>query len=295
MELWIPITLAAAAVQTIRFMLQKTLRATHLSTSGATFARFGFGAPLAVMVCAWVLWVYGVPEVQMGFLAFALVGGVAQIIATMATVALFQRRNFAVGLTFAKLEVILTAGLGAVILGDFVGPWALAAMALGVVGVLALSEVDKGGAIRVFSPSTGLGLTAALLFGVSSICYRGASFEVVSDLAIVRSSITLAFVTSAQALGMALAMRWREPGQLRLVFQNWRVAGLVGLTSMLGSLGWFTAFTLQNAAYVKAVAQIELVFGALASLLWFREGLSRRELFGLLLVGASVIAVILVP
>ena len=30
-----------------------------------------------------------------------------------------------------------------------------------------------------------------------------------------------------------------------------RVSGLVGLTSMLGSLGWFTAFTLQTAALVK--------------------------------------------
>jgi hypothetical protein len=34
---------------------------------------------------------------------------------------------------------------------------------------------------------------------------------------------------------------------------------------MLASAGWFSAMTLQNAAYVKAVGQIELVFAFLAS------------------------------
>ena len=38
-ELWIPITLAAALSQSLRLMLQKQLKITHLSTAGATFAR----------------------------------------------------------------------------------------------------------------------------------------------------------------------------------------------------------------------------------------------------------------
>ncbi|MFT5631570.1 MAG: hypothetical protein ACI9HB_002751, partial [Gammaproteobacteria bacterium] len=40
MELWIPITLGAALAQTLRFMLQKQLKTTQLSTAGTTFARF---------------------------------------------------------------------------------------------------------------------------------------------------------------------------------------------------------------------------------------------------------------
>ena len=31
------------------------------------------------------------------------------------------------------------------------------------------------------------------------------------------------------------------------------MTGLVGLTGMLGSVGWFTAMTIQNAAYVRAL------------------------------------------
>ena len=46
---WIAVTLAAAAVQTLRFVLQKRLKRLGLSTGGATFARFLFASPLALM------------------------------------------------------------------------------------------------------------------------------------------------------------------------------------------------------------------------------------------------------
>ena len=38
MELWIVVTIAAAFFQTVRFMLQKLLSASALSSAGATFA-----------------------------------------------------------------------------------------------------------------------------------------------------------------------------------------------------------------------------------------------------------------
>ena len=49
MELWIPVTLAAAFSQNLRNALQKTLKG-RLSTWGATASRFVFAAPLAVRV-----------------------------------------------------------------------------------------------------------------------------------------------------------------------------------------------------------------------------------------------------
>ena len=45
MELWIPVTLAAAFSQNLRNALQKTLKG-RLSTWGATASRFVFAAPL---------------------------------------------------------------------------------------------------------------------------------------------------------------------------------------------------------------------------------------------------------
>jgi hypothetical protein len=99
MEFWIPITIAAAFSQNLRFMLQKHLKATGLSTGGATFARFLFAAPLAAGLLAALIWANGwdAPAVNGRFFAFAIMGGISQIVATMLVVALFSQRNFAVG------------------------------------------------------------------------------------------------------------------------------------------------------------------------------------------------------
>ena len=48
MEAWIVITIAAAFIQNIRSSLQKHLKGA-MGTTGATFVRFGFGAPFALV------------------------------------------------------------------------------------------------------------------------------------------------------------------------------------------------------------------------------------------------------
>jgi uncharacterized membrane protein len=53
-------------------------------------------------------------------------------------------------------------------------------------------------------------------------------------------------------------------------------------------LGWFTAFALQTAAYVKALGQIELVFTFLFSAFWLRERSSRKEIAGFVLLIVSL-------
>jgi drug/metabolite transporter (DMT)-like permease len=59
-------------------------------------------------------------------------------------------------------------------------------------------------------------------------------------------------------------------------------------------MGWFTAFTLQTAAYVQAVGQIELIFSLMASVLFFKEKVSARELTGIGFLALSILAFILV-
>lgn len=92
---------------------------------------------------------------------------------------------------------------------------------------------------------------------------------------------------------MGLWLAWREPGEIGRVVTRWRRTVLVGLTGMLGSLGWFAAFSLQNAAYIRALGQAEIVFTLLASALVFRERLALREGLGIALVVASVVVIVL--
>ena len=92
---------------------------------------------------------------------------------------------------------------------------------------------------------------------------------------------------------MALWLAWRERGEIGRVIASWRVAGLVGITSMIGSICWFTAFTLQNAAYVNAVGQIELLFSLMIGAFVFGEKIGAREWQGLLLLTFSIVMLVL--
>ena len=140
-DLWILVTLAAAVFQTGRFMLQKYLATATLSAAGATFSRFLYSAPFILLglVAYLALSATPLPPLGPGFWAHGVVGGTAQILATVCVVLLFKQRNFAVGITFKKTEVILTVLVGWIILGEGVSATGFAAIALGVVGLFLLS------------------------------------------------------------------------------------------------------------------------------------------------------------
>lgn len=295
MPLWIIASLLAAAAQALRFMLQKTLSLQGVSAVGATYARFLFSAPLLALVLG--LWFAQsgttFPSLSTTFWTYALAGGLSQILATVCIVKLFQERHFAVGVTFAKTEVILTAALGFVLLADPLSPWSLLAIGLGVVGVVILSvkpgqSFDLG---NMANRSAGLGLLAGLLFSVSAVGYRGASLEIAAE-PVLRAAVTLSVVTLGQMLGLALWLFVNQRGQGRRVLASWRRGVPLGLASLAGSFGWFLAFTLQNAAIVKAVGQIELIFVLIIGALVFGERVRARELLGMALLAASILGIV---
>ncbi|MEO0913124.1 MAG: EamA family transporter [Pseudomonadota bacterium] len=296
MELWIPITIAAAFFQNIRFLLQKRLKS-ELTTLGVTFARFLFAAPLALLLAAVLLarpdisW----PGMNGAFLAYALVGALAQIVATALLVALFSLRNFAVGVTFSKTETVMTAALSAAVLGEGLAESAVLAIVITVVGVIVMSGLPTRDDWRtgILSKAAGIGILSGVIFAMASIGYRGAALALDEGGFLIRAVVTLAFVTLVQTLAMAVWLAWRRPGEGARVMRAWPRAAWVGLFGMLGSLGWFTAFALQNAAYVKALGQVELVFTLLTSTLFFGERIRAREAVGIALVGIGILVLVL--
>lgn len=298
MSLWIPVSLAAASFQTVRFMLQKVLSSVRLSATGATFARFAYSSPLVVLALAIYLLATGrsLPPLTPTFWVFAVVGGLAQILATICVVALFKQRNFAVGITFKKTEVIQTAMLGLIVLGDRISWGGLGAILLGLLAVLVLSKPPGGQGAwwrHLSNRASALGLGSGVLFAISAVSYRGGSLQLGDLEPALRAAVTLACVTSVQMIGMGLWLAWRDRAELRAVWAARGTGIFVGLTSMGGSFCWFLAFTLQNAAYVKALGQVELVLSLLASTLVFREKISGREIAGIALLGLSILALVL--
>ncbi|WP_170370585.1 EamA family transporter [Ruegeria arenilitoris] len=297
MSLWIPVTLAAATFQTVRFMLQKSLSSVKLSVTGATFARFAYSMPLVLMGLVVAMRLSGLPLPALPplFWLYAAIGGLSQILATICVVALFKQRNFAVGITFKKTEVIQTAIVGFVVLGDRVSTGAFGAILLGLLAVLLLSKTPGGSGAwwrHLTNRASQLGLGSGVLFAFSAVSYRGASLQLGDGEAWFRALVTLAVVVSIQFLSMALWLVWRDRAELRAVWDTRRTGVFVGLTSLGGSFCWFWAFSLQNAAYVKALGQVELIFSLMASVLVFRETVTRREIAGMVLLGLSILILV---
>ncbi len=299
MELWIVFAIAAALFQTIRFMLQKVLSTGTLSTAGATIARFAYAMPAALVLTSGYLFYTGqsVPALGGIFWPYALAGAIGQIMATLCVVALFRQRNFAVGITFKKTEVIQTALAGWIVLSEPLSGYGWLAILIGLVGVLILSDTpNTNGSFgeRFLTRAVALGLLSGAFFAMAAIGYRGATLQVASDDPIIRAGVSLVLVTLSQTVMMGLWMRFKQPGELTRVWQARRTAVWVGITSMAGSFGWFVAFTLQTAAYVQAVGQIELIFSIMASTLFFKEKITAKEVTGIAVLAVSILLLILV-
>ena len=292
-ELWIPFTIAAAFFQNLRFMLQKRLKDTGLSAAGATFARFAFSLPILVLGVAAYAAQTGLTPMSVVFWLWALLAAVSQVFATGCVVALFSLRHFAVGITFKKSEVLQTALVGVVLLGEAVSGTGLIALLSGLVALLILS--DSAGAVgsgRFLNRAAGLGLLSGAFFALAGVAVRGATLALPTEDLILRASSALLCVTGLQVVGMICWFLWRDPEQISRVMRSWRVSVAVGLPGMAGRLCWFVAFSLQTAAYVYALGQIELVFSVLGGLLIFREIPTRREIVGISLLMLSILGVI---
>ena len=198
-------------------------------------------------------------------------------------------------MAFSKTETVQTAIVGLVLLGDVVSGWGLLAIAISLVGVLMISVEPSKIAGGRMGRAAALGIGSGAIFGISAVSYRAASLSLPAGDFLIRAAMTLAVVTVMQTVLMSLYLVWREKGEIGRVVRAWPLTGLVGVTGMVGSLGWFAAMTLQNAAYVRALGQVELVFTFLASWLVFGERSTRREVAGIVLLIAGILVLLLRP
>ena len=298
-EAWIPITVAAAFMQNARSALQKHLKG-RLTTLGAAYVRFLYAVPFALLyVLALERWgAMELPRLNGIFLIYCVLGGVSQIAFTGLLVWLFSFRNFAVGTTYSKTEVVQIALLGFLILGDTLSAWAVMAIVIAFAGVVLLSmgqtRTGFGSLLAALTERpTLIGLACGAFLGASVVFYRGATLSLDYDGPVMAAAYTLAVSVVIQTVLMGLYLAVRERHTLIDVLINWRWSLAVGICGVLGSIGWFTAFAMQNAAYVRALGQIELVFTFISSMLFFGERISRTEVLGIALVVAGIVMLIM--
>ena len=298
-ELWIPITLASAFLQNLRSAAQKQLKGV-MGTTGATFVRFGFGMPFALMFVAVLHFGFGhpLPTTNAAFFGWVIVGGVGQIVATFLLVYLFSFRNFAVGTAYSRTEPAQAALFGLLLLGEGVTAGTLTAIAISVVGVMLISVAHMTISLRslvtsMFARTALIGLASGTCFGVSAVAYRAASLALGGPNFMMQSAYTLWIVTMFQTVVMLAWILLREPDQLSRIGNAWRPSLFVGFVGALGSFGWFAAMTLQQAAVVKALAQVEMIFTFASSVFYFKEKITPLEVAGCVLIVVGILTLIL--
>ncbi|MES0809861.1 EamA family transporter [Roseibium sp. SCPC15] len=299
MELWIPITVFAAFCQNLRTAMQKHLKG-KLGTTGATFIRFGYGVPFAILyaIILHLVFKHPVPDLNATLLVAGALGGLAQIFGTFLLVYLFSFRNFAVGTAYSKTEPIQAALFGSIVLGEHVSPAAAVCIVVGIVGVIVITLARTPLTLTAVRSSligrpALIGLASAAFFGASAVAYRIASLSLEGTEIPMQAACALVYATLFQTVVMSGWMAVREPKELIASLREWRSAIWVGASGVAGSIGWFTAMTLQNVAYVRALAQVELVFTFLASWLVFKEVIVKSEIIGCTLIIAAVLGIIL--
>ncbi len=296
--LWIVLTLFAVSMQTVRTAAQKHLTG-HMDAVAATLVRFLFGLPFAVAYLFAVTRWYQlpVPAFNATFVVFAIIASVAQIIATALLIYLFSLRSFAVGTTYARTEAFLTAVVGALFFGELISLPGWIAILISVAGVVVLTiartHLDLVPLIRrLWNPAAAVGLGSGLGFALASLSLRKASLSLGVDNFQLSAGTTLVTMVTIQTALTCLWVGTRSARQFPVIFRQWRVCTFVGLTSALGSIGWFTAMTLERASYVKALGQIEFVFALTVSTFFFRERSNRLELCGMGMIAAGVLVLV---
>jgi len=297
--IWIPITFLAAFMQAARTAGQKYLTK-DFSAVGASYVRFLWGLPFALVYLLVLKEMGGhhLPTAGWAFFLFAALCGLSQIAATVLLVFLFSLRNFAVGSTYARTEALLTAVLGATVFHEAIAGAGWVAIAVGAVGVVVINLARTGIAgetllRRLFQPAAGVGLAAGLGFAGASLFLRQASLSLGLDDWLFSAALTLVTVLLIQTAIMSAYMLLRAREQITAMAVNWRGCLFVGITSAIGSAGWFTAMTIERAAYVKALGQVEMLFTLALSVLFFKERSSPKELTGMALVAGSIVVLLL--
>jgi drug/metabolite transporter (DMT)-like permease len=287
--LWIPFTVTAALGQVARNAMQRQLTG-PLGTWGATNIRFLFGFPFSILFFAVVLTASGdrLPVPSDAFWPWLMLGALSQIVATGLMLVAMNDRSFVVTTAYLKTEAIQTAIFGFIFLGDHLTILKVVAILIATIGVVVTAlrpSGEKG--FAEFKPTI-VGLVAAAAFALSAIGFRGAIITVDGVSFVTAASFTLVLGLFVQTLVLTLYLLLRAPDVLKKILGLWKPSMLAGFMGAFASQFWFLAFALTAAANVRTLALVEVLFAQAVAYYSFKQPLSARELFGIVLIVIGV-------
>jgi drug/metabolite transporter (DMT)-like permease len=286
---WVWFTLGAVVLQTVRNALQSKLSG-HVNTSGVTLSRFLLAPPIALgyLFLLDASSPQPLPNFSFLFLGVVLCASLFQIAATSLMVVLFKQKNFAIGAGLAKSEALVAGVVGMLFFGSYLTLLGWAGIVIGGVAVFVLSS---GKGLKGISTKTmSIGLLCGTCFALTSLLVREASHML--DMPFVHAAAwVLLWVLCIQALSLSAFIGSRKPFVFKQLWQAKTSVLAISTVSCLGSICWFTAMALQHVALVKTLGQLEVLLTLLLSHVWLKNAVTKREVFGLLLIGIAAIMV----
>lgn len=286
---WIFLTLFAAFMQSWRNALQSQLSG-EVKTAGVTLARFLWAGPLAALylVSLYVIQPSEAPTFNRTFLSLVCSAAVMQIIATALMVKLFKYNNYAVGAGLAKSEALVAAILGMLFFGTHLSLLGWVGVLLGGIGVFLMST--RGNLRQLSLTTVILGLGSGSAFALTSLWVREASLSLGLSFPYSAAWVLL-FVISLQTLLLISYLLATDRATLVQLFHKPKITLLTSASSCLGSIGWFSAMSLQAVPYVKTLGQVEIFFTLLISIFWLKQKVRIKDGVGLILVALAAIMV----
>ncbi|MBO1894315.1 MULTISPECIES: DMT family transporter [unclassified Shewanella] len=287
--MWIMFTFLAAFMQAWRNAFQSKL-SKEVSVAGVTLARFIWAGPIAAC------YLYGLhqyqpsalPEFTRTFWGFVIGASSMQILATGLMVKLFKMQNFAIGAGLAKSEALVAAILGVLFFGTQLSLLGWIGVVIGGLAIMLLSS--KQGFKQLSVKTVLLGLACGSAFALTSLWVREASLTLQGPFTH-RAAWVLLWVIGLQTIVLIGYLLAKDKSTLAALWQRPTLTLSISITSCIGSIGWFSAMSLQAVPYVKTLGQIEVFFTLMIAVFWLKDKVKINDVAGLILIAIAAVLV----
>jgi drug/metabolite transporter (DMT)-like permease len=290
MNPWPLLTLAAAGLLVARNAAQRELTA-QLGVWGATYSRFLYGLPFALVYMVFVLWWRGPSGgPNWTFFWWIMFASIVQWLATAGVVLAMRGRAFAVATAFTKTEVAGSALIGMVLINDVfdTGDWI--GITLGTIGMISLARISID---RAAFNAALAGLGGGFLFAFSSVGYRASAHAWGGDGWVGAAASLSATLIVQTIFGAGIMLALARP-QFKLMLTEWKPCLVPGATGAMASALLFTSFSIgPSAGAVKAVQLVDVIIAMAVSRRLFRERIGLHDALGMALILAGALAVVL--
>jgi drug/metabolite transporter (DMT)-like permease len=288
MNIWPLLTIAAAGLQVARNAAQRGLT-DKLGLWGASYVRFLYGLPFAaVWLAAIVAWHGPSGAPSLAFAGWVLLGALSQGAATAALVYAMRGRAFAVANVLQKTEVLGSAVLGVVLIGDVMTSHHWLGALLGTAGIVLMAHVSID---RTAFRAALSGVVAGLLFAVAVVAARGAAKAWGGDAWVAAPTGLCAQLLVQTVAGGALLML-TAPRAMATLLREWRPSMAPGAYGAAASTLLWTSFALAPSGAVVKTVQLVDVLIAWGVSRQLKEHIRPAEIAGAALVLAGAIAVL---